>query len=108
MYICVYSFLYIFFTLYDISPCGGCQTGQKELSDIHCPIHNITAYNTGLLQRQACVIGDKPSGVDLPQPATWSLHITPLRISPRLVKLPPDKFCAIHSYLARYLSLLEC
>ena len=45
--------------------CGGYQTGQKELSDIHCPIHTITAYNTGLRQRQACVIGDKPSGADL-------------------------------------------
>merc|ERR1712002_1140925 len=93
-----------FFTFYGISPCGGCQTGKKELSNIHCPIHTITAYNTGLRQRQARVIGDKPSGADLPP----SLHITPLRKSLRLVKLPPDKYCAIHSYLARYLSVLGC
>merc|ERR1712002_1411219 len=97
-----------FFTFYGISPCGGCQTGKKELSNIHCPIHTITAYNTGLRQRQARVIGDKTSGADLPQSATGSLHITPLRKSPRLVKLPPDKYCAIHSYLSRYLSLLGC
>ena len=44
---------------------------KKELSDIHCPIHTITAYNTGLHQRQACVIGDKPSGA-VQRPSTTS------------------------------------
>merc|ERR1712002_996944 len=92
-----------FFSFYGISPCGGCQTVQKELSNIHCPIHTITAYNTGLRQRQARVIGDKPSGADHPQPATSSLHITPLRKSPRLVKLPPRQILR-HPFLSCMLS----
>ena len=55
------TYIYFFSPYMAFPQCGGCQTGQKELSDIHCPFHPITAYNTGLRQRQACVIGDKPS-----------------------------------------------
>merc|ERR1711921_15960 len=44
-------------------PLRGLPDRKKELSNIHCPIHTITAYNTGLRQGRPVLLVINPAGL---------------------------------------------